>query len=121
VPFRGHLPNKGYASSGAQPQIRERPAGKGRAFSTEAASAVLNDRSGMNNILVPAARVIGSHLVDHLLRPANGGLRLSMTLTIFMNPAIKSENVSSHLDNANYRLFRIDIRISRRWTSFCRN
>jgi len=104
----------------AQPQIRERPAGKAEPFRTEGGKPLFSmDRSGMNNILVTAAPgSIGSHLVDHLLTTGEWRVTVVDDFNDFYDPAIKSENVSSHLDNANYRLFRIDIGISRRWNKF---
>ncbi len=65
----------------------------------------------MKNILITGgAGFIGSHLVDNLL--ATGECRITVVddFNDFYDPAIKSENVSLHLENANYHLFRIDIR-----------
>src|SRR5882724_7587454 len=65
----------------------------------------------MKNILITGgAGFIGSHLVDRLL--AEGGWRLTVIddFNDFYEPAIKLENVRSHLENPNYTLARADIR-----------
>ena len=65
----------------------------------------------MKNILITGgAGFIGSHLVDRLL--SEGGWRVTVIddFNDFYEPAIKLENVRSHLENSNYTLARADIR-----------
>jgi UDP-glucuronate 4-epimerase len=65
----------------------------------------------MKNILITGgAGFIGSHLVDLLL--AEGGWRITVVddFNDFYDPAIKRENVSARLSNADYELVEADIR-----------
>ncbi len=96
----------------AQPQIRERLAGKAEPFRTEGGKPLFSmDRSGMNNILVTGgAGFIGSHLVDCLLGEADWRITVVDDFNDFYDPAIKSENVRLQLEKPNYHLFRVDIR-----------
>jgi len=65
----------------------------------------------MKNILITGgAGFIGSHLVDRLLATGEGQITVVDDFNEFYDPAIKSENVRAQTENANYHLFRIDIR-----------
>lgn len=68
----------------------------------------------MKNILVTGgAGFIGSHLVDLLLSEGDWQVSVVDDFNNFYEPAIKRENVNTHKNNPNYRLFETDIRDKR--------
>lgn len=65
----------------------------------------------MKNILITGgAGFIGSHLVDHLLAEGDWHVSVVDDFNNFYAPAIKRDNVRSHLRNEAYELHEVDIR-----------
>jgi UDP-glucuronate 4-epimerase len=72
----------------------------------------------MRNILITGgAGFIGSHLIDHLM--AEGGWHVTAVddFNEFYDPAIKRENIQSHLARPNFKLIEADIRTCDRLSS----